>query len=143
MVPWICYFFHSNHKVHSAHMALTHHWFAFVSCLKQGSEICPMQRSEIMQRSMQLCKGLCNYANLHSPLHYAKIMQRSMPLCKGLRFAPTPNWSQSVENAEWLNVQQHIRTEWTAVLGEKNDGGFCVAKKIENSQIFETRKWQN
>ena len=25
-------------------------------------------------------------------------------LCKGLRFAPTPNWSQSVENAEWLNV---------------------------------------
>ena len=64
-------------------------------------------------------------------------------LCKGLRFVPTPNWSQSVENAEWLNVQQHVRrTEWSAVLGEKNDGDF-VAKNIENSQIFETRKWQN
>ena len=36
LVPWICYFFHSNHKVHSAHMALSHLWFAFVSCLKQG-----------------------------------------------------------------------------------------------------------
>jgi len=31
-----CYFFHSNHKLHSAHMALSHLWFAFVSCLKQG-----------------------------------------------------------------------------------------------------------
>ena len=49
-------------------------------------------------------------------------------LCKGLRFAPTPNWSQSVENAEWLNVQQHIRTEWSAVLGEKNDGILCCQK---------------
>jgi len=29
-------FFHNNHKVHSAHMALSHLWFAFVSCLKQG-----------------------------------------------------------------------------------------------------------
>ena len=36
MVPWICYFFHSNRKVQSAHMALSHLWFAFVSCLKQG-----------------------------------------------------------------------------------------------------------
>jgi len=26
-------------------------------------------------------------------------------LCKGLRFAPTPNWSKSVENVEWLNVK--------------------------------------
>jgi len=64
-------------------------------------------------------------------------------LCKGLRFAPAPNWSQSVENAEWLNFQQHIRrTEWSAVLGEKNDGDFVLPKK-ENSQILETRKWQN
>jgi len=29
-------FFHGNHKVHSAHMALSHLWSAFVSCLKQG-----------------------------------------------------------------------------------------------------------
>ena len=27
--------------------------------------------------------------------------------------------------------------------GRKEWWGFCVAKKIENSQIFETRKWQN
>jgi len=25
-------------------------------------------------------------------------------LCKELRFAPTPNWSKSVENAEWINA---------------------------------------
>ena len=25
-------------------------------------------------------------------------------LCKGMRFAPAPNWSQSVKNAEWLNI---------------------------------------
>jgi len=50
-------------------------------------------------------------------------------LCKGLRFAPTPNWSQSVENAEWLNVQQHVRrTEWRAVLGEKSDEDFLLPK---------------
>jgi len=50
-------------------------------------------------------------------------------LCKGLRFAPTPNWNQSVENAEWLNVHQHIRrTEWSAMLGEKNDGDFVLPK---------------
>ena len=30
------FFFHSNHKVHSVHMALSHLWFAFVSCLKQS-----------------------------------------------------------------------------------------------------------
>jgi len=53
-------------------------------------------------------------------------------LCKGLRFAPTPYWSQSVENAEWLNVQQHIRrTEWSAVLGNKNDGDFVLPKKFK------------
>jgi len=52
-------------------------------------------------------------------------------LCKGLRFAPTPNWSQSVENAEWLNVQQHVRTEWSAVLGEKNDGDFVLPRKLK------------
>jgi len=40
-------------------------------------------------------------------------------LCKGLRFAPTPNWSKSVENAEWINVQQEGRcTEWGAVIGD-------------------------
>jgi len=51
-------------------------------------------------------------------------------LCKGLRFAPTSNWSQSFENAEWLNVQEHVRkTEWSAVLGEKNDGDFVLPKK--------------
>jgi len=50
-------------------------------------------------------------------------------LCKGLRFAPTPNWSQSVENTEWLNVQQHVRrTEWRAVLGEKSDEDFLLPK---------------
>jgi len=50
-------------------------------------------------------------------------------LCKGLRFAPTPNWSQSVENAEWLNVQQHVRrTEWSAVLGEKSNGDSVLPK---------------
>ena len=37
LVPWICYFFQSNHKVHSAHMALSHFWFAFVTCLKQDT----------------------------------------------------------------------------------------------------------
>jgi len=54
-------------------------------------------------------------------------------LCKGQRFAPTPNCpSQSVENAEWLNVQQHVgRTEWSAVLGEKNDGDFVLPKKLK------------
>ena len=51
-------------------------------------------------------------------------------LCKSLRFAPTPNWSQSVENAEWLNVQ-HVRTEWSAVLGEKNDRDFVLPKKLK------------
>ena len=64
-------------------------------------------------------------------------------LCKGLRFAPPPDWSLSIENAEWLNVQQHVRrTEWSAVLGEKNVGTLCC-QKIENSQVLETRKWQN
>ena len=53
-------------------------------------------------------------------------------LCKRLRFAPTPNWSQSVENTEWLNVQQHVRrTEWSAMLGEKNDGDFVLPKKLK------------
>jgi len=44
---------------------------------------------------------------------------------------PTPNWSQSVENAEWLNVQHFRRTEWSAVLGEKNDGDFVLPKKLK------------
>ena len=53
-------------------------------------------------------------------------------LCKGLRFSPTPNCGQSVENAEWLSVQQHVRrTECSAVLGEKNDGDFVLPKKLK------------
>jgi len=45
---------------------------------------------------------------------------------------PTPNWSQSVENAEWLNAQQHVtKTEWSAVLGEKNDGDFVLPQKLK------------
>ena len=49
-----------------------------------------------------------------------------------LRFSPTPNWSQSIENAEWLKVQQYIRrTEWSAVLGEKNDGDFVLPRKLK------------
>jgi len=52
-------------------------------------------------------------------------------LCKGLRFAPTPNWSKSVKNVEWLNAQQHVRRrEWRAVLGERNDADFALLKKL-------------
>ena len=50
-------------------------------------------------------------------------------LCKRLRFAPTSNWSKSVENAEWINAWQHVRrTEWNAVLGEKDDTDFVLPK---------------
>jgi len=50
-------------------------------------------------------------------------------LCKGLRFASTPNWSKSVENAEWINAWQHVtRTEWNVVLGEKDDTDFVLPK---------------
>ena len=52
-------------------------------------------------------------------------------LCKGLRFASTPNWSKSVENAKWINAWQHVRrTEWNAVLGEKDDSDFVLPKKL-------------
>jgi len=52
-------------------------------------------------------------------------------LCKGLSFAPTPNWSKSVENAKWINAWQHVRrTEWNAVLGEKDDSDFVLPKKL-------------
>jgi len=52
-------------------------------------------------------------------------------LCKGLRFAPTPNWSKPVENAEWINAWQHVRrTEWNAVLGQKDDTNFVLPKKL-------------
>ena len=65
-------------------------------------------------------------------------------LCKGLRFAPTPNWSQSVENAEWLNVQEHVRiTEWSTVLGEKNDGDFVLPKKLKIPKFSTPQMWQN
>ena len=30
-------------------------------------------------------------------------------LLKGLNFAPTPNWTERVENAEWQNLYAHIR----------------------------------
>ena len=44
---------------------------------------------------------------------------------------PTPNWSQSIENAEWLNIQQHVRrTERSAVLGEKHEGDFVLPKQL-------------
>ena len=50
-------------------------------------------------------------------------------LCKGLSFAPTPNWSKSVENAKWINAWQHVRrTEWNAVLGDKNETDLCCQK---------------
>ena len=52
-------------------------------------------------------------------------------LCKGLRFAATPNWSQSVENAEWLNVQQHLRRTNGVRCWEKRMMGLCVAKKLK------------
>jgi len=52
-------------------------------------------------------------------------------LCKGLRFTPTPIWSKSVENAEWINAWQHVRsTEWNGVLGEKDDTDFVLPKKL-------------
>jgi len=58
-------------------------------------------------------------------------IQYAALLCKGLRFAPIPNWTKSVENAEWLNVQQHVRrTEWRAVLGDKKDADFVLPKKL-------------
>jgi len=57
-------------------------------------------------------------------------------LCKGLRFAPTPNWSKSVGNAEWINAWQHVRrTEWNAVLGEKNDTDFVLPKNIDSRNL--------
>ena len=65
-------------------------------------------------------------------------------LCKGLRFAPTHNWSQSFENAEWLNVQQHVRrTEWSAVLGEKIDGDFVLPKKLKISKFSRPESGKN
>jgi len=43
LVPWICYFFHSNHKVHSTHMALRHfglhRWCGFVSILEASFNV--------------------------------------------------------------------------------------------------------
>ena len=85
-------------------MALTHLWFAFAEAQKM----------------------ILNKSSIELDDHDKAF------LCKGLRFAPTHNWSQSVENAEWLNVQQHIRrTEWSSVLGEKNDGDFVLTKKLK------------
>jgi len=38
---------------------------------------------------------------------------------------------ESVENAEWINAWQHVRrTEWRAVLGDKNDTDFVLPKKL-------------
>ena len=30
-------------------------------------------------------------------------------LLKGLNFAPTPNWSELIENCKWKNIHLHIK----------------------------------
>ena len=52
-------------------------------------------------------------------------------LCKGLRFAPTPNWSQSVENAEGLRPTTCQKNWMECGAGKKEWWGYCVAKKLK------------
>jgi len=43
----------------------------------------------------------------------------------------TPHWNKSVLQLEITNAQQHVRqTEFCAVIGDKNDSGFVLPKKL-------------
>jgi len=49
-----------------------------------------------------------------------------------------PNWNRLLENTEWLSVHQHLRrTEWRAMVIERNDVDHVLPKKLKILKILD------